>query len=77
VTLPARVMIAGLKGYRRWVSPLFARHCRFEPTCSLYALQAIVLHGALKGTWLAIRRVGRCHPWHAGGIDKVPARQGS
>ena len=48
--------------------------CRFHPSCSQYALEALTVHGAARGSWLAIRRVGRCHPWHDGGLDPVPRR---
>ena len=58
--------------YRLVLSPLLGQHCRFAPTCSRYALDALAQHGALKGTLLAVRRVGRCHPWNAGGHDPVP-----
>ena len=61
-----------IRGYRRWVSPLFPPSCRFQPTCSEYALEAIAIHGALKGGWLAIKRILRCHPFHPGGYDPVP-----
>ena len=54
------------------LSPLLGSHCRFYPTCSSYAKQAIIEHGALRGSWLALRRLGRCHPWHEGGVDPVP-----
>jgi hypothetical protein len=70
----ARVLLALIGAYRRWVSPLFPRHCRFEPTCSAYAVGAITTHGALKGTALAIRRIARCHPFHPGGVDPVPRK---
>ncbi|MEJ7634672.1 membrane protein insertion efficiency factor YidD [Aeromicrobium sp.] len=61
-----------LKAYRFAISPLYGQVCRYHPTCSAYALQAVETHGALRGTWLAVRRVGRCHPWSAGGYDPVP-----
>jgi len=68
----ARVLVALIAGYRRFVSPLLAPRCRFEPSCSAYALGAVREHGALRGTWLAVRRIGRCHPFHPGGFDPVP-----
>ena len=68
----ARVLMALITGYRRFVSPLLAPRCRFEPSCSAYALEAVRKHGALRGTWLAVRRIGRCHPFHPGGFDPVP-----
>jgi uncharacterized protein len=61
--------------YRRVLSPLLPRHCRFEPTCSTYALEAIRTHGAVRGSVLALRRIARCHPFTPGGIDHVPARR--
>ena len=67
-----RVLIWLLKGYRRFVSPLLPPACRFTPTCSQYALEAIEKYGALKGGYLAIRRLLRCHPFHPGGYDPVP-----
>ncbi len=70
----AAVLLALLRAYQRWVSPLFGPHCRFYPTCSAYAVIAISEHGAARGSWLAIRRLARCHPLHPGGIDLVPER---
>lgn len=72
----ARVVIAFIALYRRFLSPVLPRHCRFEPTCSTYALQAIRVHGAVRGSVLALRRIGRCHPFSAGGVDRVPAPKG-
>jgi putative membrane protein insertion efficiency factor len=68
----AYTLVTLLRAYRRFVSPLLPPACRFYPTCSQYALEAIERHGALRGAWLAVRRLGRCHPWHAGGVDPVP-----
>ncbi len=60
-------------GYRRLISPMLGQRCRFYPSCSAYALEAIQVHGAAKGTVLATARVCRCHPWNPGGVDHVPA----
>ena len=68
----AWLLILLVNGYRRLVSPLLAPRCRFYPSCSAYALEAVQLHGALRGSWLAARRLSRCHPFHAGGLDPVP-----
>ncbi len=61
-----------IRAYRYLISPLLGNHCRFYPSCSSYALTALEQHGAARGTWLALRRLLRCHPWHAGGFDPVP-----
>lgn len=66
------VLIALLRFYRYAISPLLGRSCRFHPTCSEYAIEAIQRHGALRGSWLSMRRVGRCHPFNPGGYDPVP-----
>ena len=58
--------------YQLTLSPLLGPRCRFYPSCSEYALEALRLHGSRRGLWLALRRLCRCHPWHAGGIDPVP-----
>lgn len=68
------VLIALLRGYRFAISPLYGQVCRFHPTCSAYALEAVTTHGSGKGTWLAAKRVLRCHPWALGGHDPVPPR---
>lgn len=60
--------------YRRLLSPIMGRNCRYLPSCSQYAYESIEVHGALKGTWMAVRRLGRCHPWHEGGYDPVPRK---
>jgi hypothetical protein len=66
------LLLALLNIYRYGVSPWMAPHCRFHPSCSEYAREAIERHGALRGGWLAARRLSRCHPWHPGGLDPVP-----
>lgn len=76
MTPVARALCALIRIYRRFVSPLLGPHCRFHPTCSAYALEAIRVHGALRGSLLAAKRIGRCHPWSPGGVDRVPARRG-
>lgn len=63
---------APIKGYQWFLSPFLGRGCRFHPTCSWYALEALDKHGPLKGLWLGIKRLARCHPWHEGGFDPVP-----
>jgi hypothetical protein len=66
------LLIALIRVYQLFVSPLLGNHCRFYPSCSQYAREAIEQHGVLRGGWLAIRRLLRCHPWHPGGVDPVP-----
>jgi putative membrane protein insertion efficiency factor len=67
-------LTAAIRGYQRLVSPLLGPRCRFYPSCSSYALQAVSVHGAGKGSVLAVARICRCHPWHPGGVDPVPPR---
>ena len=67
-----RVLLGGIRAYQYLISPLFGPHCRFHPTCSAYAMEAIEQYGPLRGSWLALRRIGRCHPFHPGGYDPVP-----
>jgi putative membrane protein insertion efficiency factor len=71
--VPSAILLALIAGYQRWVSPLFAPHCRFHPSCSAYAAGAISEHGAVRGGWLALRRVARCQPFGRGGYDPVPS----
>ena len=66
------ILIGLLKAYRLLISPLYGQVCRYHPTCSAYALEAVTVHGSLRGSWLSARRLGRCHPWSAGGYDPVP-----
>jgi len=66
------LLIALIRFYQLFVSPLLGNHCRFYPSCSQYAREAIEQYGVLRGGWLAIRRLLRCHPWHPGGVDPVP-----
>jgi hypothetical protein len=69
---PRRLLAALILGYQRFLSPALPPSCRFHPSCSQYALEAVTRHGALKGSWLAARRLARCHPFHPGGFDPVP-----
>lgn len=71
-TVPQRALILLVRGYRLFLSPWLGSSCRFEPTCSVYALEALQRHGAAAGTYLAAARVARCHPWCQGGLDPVP-----
>ena len=67
-----KILVYLIRAYRYLVSPLLGNHCRFYPSCSSYAEEAIARYGALRGTWLTLRRLLRCHPWHEGGCDPVP-----
>lgn len=67
-----KLLIAIIKIYQVAISPFIGRHCRFQPTCSSYAIEAIDQHGSICGGWLAVKRIGRCHPWNEGGYDPVP-----
>lgn len=67
-----RLLLVLLRGYKYFLSPLLGRNCRFFPSCSEYALEAVEKHGPCRGTSLAVRRVAKCHPWHPGGFDPVP-----
>jgi putative membrane protein insertion efficiency factor len=65
-------MIALLRGYKRFVSPWLPSACRYHPTCSEYMREAVERHGAGRGVWMGVKRLARCHPFHAGGVDLVP-----
>ncbi|MGY1803228.1 membrane protein insertion efficiency factor YidD [Blastococcus sp. SYSU D00922] len=67
-----RALLAGIRFYSRAISPALPPRCRFYPTCSAYAAEAISRHGAARGSWLALRRLAKCAPWHPGGVDLVP-----
>jgi hypothetical protein len=66
------ILIFFIRAYQYLISPLLGNHCRYHPNCSSYAIAALQTHGVLKGFWLALRRLSRCHPWHEGGYDPVP-----
>ena len=70
--VPRRTLMGAVRAYQLVLSPLLPPSCRFTPSCSAYALEALSRHGALRGTWLAARRLARCHPWNPGGYDPVP-----
>jgi putative membrane protein insertion efficiency factor len=72
-----RLVLVLLSGYKRFVSPFLPPACRFQPTCSEYAAQAVERHGVARGLWLGVRRLARCHPFSRGGFDPVPAVNGS
>ena len=72
MTLLARALAAAIRFYQLGVAPYLGTNCRFTPGCSSYALEAIGTHGAFRGTWLALRRLARCHPWGGSGYDPVP-----
>jgi putative membrane protein insertion efficiency factor len=70
--LPSRIAGVLIRGYQKFVSPSLPSSCRFTPTCSSYALTSIERYGLLRGGWLAVKRLSRCHPWNPGGYDPVP-----
>ncbi|KAA0964793.1 membrane protein insertion efficiency factor YidD [Sporosarcina sp. ANT_H38] len=70
-----KVLIGIIKLYQKVISPLTPPSCRFYPTCSHYGIEAVEKHGALKGSWLAVRRISKCHPFHEGGFDPVPEKE--
>ncbi|WP_263143637.1 membrane protein insertion efficiency factor YidD [Pseudomonas sp. RIT-PI-AD] len=72
-----KLALIPIQFYRYAISPLMGNHCRFHPSCSCYAQEAIERHGLLRGGWLGLRRLGRCHPWNPGGYDPVPPASSS
>lgn len=68
-------VIALVRAYQVLLSPLIGGHCRFQPTCSAYAIEALRSHGVFRGSWLTVRRIARCHPFGGSGIDPVPPRR--
>ncbi|WP_435925092.1 membrane protein insertion efficiency factor YidD [Paenibacillus sp. DYY-L-2] len=75
MSLPRKIAKVPIHFYRKVISPLKPPTCRFYPTCSAYALEAIEVHGPIKGAWLAAKRIAKCHPFHPGGIDPVPPKK--
>jgi len=69
-----KILLLFIRGYQYLISPLLGPHCRFYPTCSCYAHTALERHGVIRGSWMALRRVSKCHPWHPGGVDPVPEK---
>ncbi len=76
VRVPSLVLLLVFRVWQLLVSPTYGDVCRFYPSCSEYGVEAVRTHGAVKGGWLAIRRIGRCHPWNPGGVDPVPPASG-
>jgi putative membrane protein insertion efficiency factor len=74
-SIPARIVLVPVHIYRAIISPLMPPSCRFYPSCSAYAVEALTVHGAAVGSWLTLRRLLRCGPWHPGGLDPVPPRR--
>lgn len=70
-----KLAILLIRGYALLISPFLGNNCRYHPSCSSYTAEAIELHGVLKGSWIGLRRIGRCHPWHEGGYDPVPGSE--
>lgn len=70
-----KILILIIRAYQYLLSPLLGPRCRFYPSCSCYAQEALERHGVIRGSWLAVRRILRCHPWHPGGVDPVPEQK--
>jgi len=72
MSMVRQLFVLLIKGYSYLISPFLGNNCRYYPTCSAYAQEAVEKHGVLRGLWLGVKRIGRCHPWHEGGVDPVP-----
>ena len=72
LAIPRQLVVLVIRGYQRFMSPAQPPACRFTPSCSQYTLEAVSRHGVVRGGWLGLRRIARCHPWHPGGPDPVP-----
>lgn len=70
--IPTIVLVSLIRCYKLLLSPVLGQNCRFQPGCANYMLEAVETHGSIKGLWLGIKRISRCHPWHEGGYDPVP-----
>lgn len=70
-----RIIILSIRGYQKWISPLMGPKCRFYPSCSSYTIESVIKFGSLKGLWLAMKRILKCHPLHQGGYDPVPQQK--
>ena len=70
--IPALLLLTAFRAWQLFVSPLYGQTCRFYPSCSAYGVEAVRRHGAVRGAWLTVRRLARCHPWNPGGVDPVP-----
>jgi putative membrane protein insertion efficiency factor len=72
LAISQRILLTLIHWYQQFLSPLLGSNCRYYPSCSQYTYDAIAKYGVAKGGWMGLRRIGRCHPWHAGGFDPVP-----
>jgi putative membrane protein insertion efficiency factor len=70
-----RFFVLLIKGYSYLISPFMGNNCRYTPTCSAYTQEAVEIHGVIKGIWMGLKRISRCHPWHEGGYDPVPGKK--
>lgn len=71
-SLGAQALLGSIRAYQKVLSPVFGRNCRYHPTCSHFTYEAVEIHGAVRGSWMGVKRIGRCHPFREGGFDPVP-----